>query len=355
LKRSDYLDLFDLDSSSVVRMIERPAEIANLDVSEVIGELIKETMNGRSMLPLLSTTLTTLWENRKGNTLSGEMLKALGGISGVIGERANSAFATFEEKYGIEIAEAAFDELFSMLIRVDLEGLPVRKVSSVENFKNSHTVELAKVFANEKTRLIYFGAADHGSGQIVDVVHEAIFSNWEKLSNWIAARRKYERDLAQAERDAKEWELHDRDISRLSISRIHDAHMALISLGKPSDMLAGSIRDYLFPKSYLMRRLSQSLKDTSVGERAQIGRLLDQIERVWSGSIDERSGVGISESGLPTGGTDYWLNVKSGKIDMPLTPLKSVSQEVKSPFRIAKYPITQAQFKAFLDAEDGYS
>lgn len=62
---------------------------------------------------------------------------------------------------------------------------------------------------------------------------------------------------------------------------------------------------------------------------------------------DPRAGVGLRPDGVPD---IFWIEIPEGKIE--LEAVNHVFQ-VK-PFKIAKYPVTNEQFKAFLDAEDGY-
>ncbi len=57
--------------------------------------------------------------------------------------------------------------------------------------------------------------------------------------------------------------------------------------------------------------------------------------------------MGLREDGLPD---IVWIEIPQGRIQ-----LKGVAHnfDVK-PFRLAKYPVTNTQFEAFIDAEDGY-
>ena len=62
---------------------------------------------------------------------------------------------------------------------------------------------------------------------------------------------------------------------------------------------------------------------------------------------DPRPGVGLGPDGLPK---IEWVDIEPGKVK-----LEGVEKvfDVKA-FRIAKYPVTNVQFQAFIDAEDGY-
>ena len=62
---------------------------------------------------------------------------------------------------------------------------------------------------------------------------------------------------------------------------------------------------------------------------------------------DTRPGVGLRSDGLPD---IVWIDIPGGQIK-----LENIDHvfEVK-PFRMAKYLVTNAQFDAFIKAEDGY-
>jgi formylglycine-generating enzyme required for sulfatase activity len=61
---------------------------------------------------------------------------------------------------------------------------------------------------------------------------------------------------------------------------------------------------------------------------------------------DPRPGVGLREDGLPD---ILWCEIPKGQVE-----IEGHGRRKVTPFRIAAYPVTCAQYKAFLDAEDGY-
>ncbi|MEZ5592490.1 MAG: SUMF1/EgtB/PvdO family nonheme iron enzyme [Gammaproteobacteria bacterium] len=86
-------------------------------------------------------------------------------------------------------------------------------------------------------------------------------------------------------------------------------------------------------------QLIQQLDDPSTDHktRAKIGDRLAEIG-------DPRPGVGLNEQGLPD---IVWLPVQG------LLTLKEKHFDI-DPFYIAKYPVTWAQYRAFIQAKDGY-
>jgi len=79
--------------------------------------------------------------------------------------------------------------------------------------------------------------------------------------------------------------------------------------------------------------------------RAEIGDLLAELG-------DPRPGVGLRPDGLPD---IAWCEVPAGEFIMGAGESDNPIRMVTLPaFSIAKYPVTYAQFQAFIDAPDGY-
>lgn len=108
--------------------------------------------------------------------------------------------------------------------------------------------------------------------------------------------------------------------------------------GRPDDPLA-VLHDLWLP------RLTDIDGEPAPEARAAIGRALGLLE------LDDRPGIGVIRYGQHTGLPDIaWIDIQGcGSFVYGSTPRPS-----PPPFRIARYPITHAQFQAFLDAEDGY-
>ncbi|GAB6043119.1 formylglycine-generating enzyme family protein [Endothiovibrio diazotrophicus] len=87
-------------------------------------------------------------------------------------------------------------------------------------------------------------------------------------------------------------------------------------------------------------RLTDPTRDPEPEGRAAVGRALGRL------GLDDRKGVGLDADGLP--GID-WVSIPGGEFVYQEGERRSLE-----PFQIARYPVTHAQFQAFLDAEDGY-
>lgn len=83
------------------------------------------------------------------------------------------------------------------------------------------------------------------------------------------------------------------------------------------------------------------------GARAAIGRALGSVVLSNGEPLDNRRGVGLTPDGLPD---IEWVDIARGTVT-----LEDVKVEIDvKPFRIACYLVTNRQFRAFVDASDGY-
>ena len=90
-----------------------------------------------------------------------------------------------------------------------------------------------------------------------------------------------------------------------------------------------------------MPRLADIDREPAPEARAAIGRALGRL------NLDDRKGVGLRADGLPD---IDWVEIPGGKF--PYGEDKE-QREIET-FQMARYPVTNAQFRAFVDAEDGY-
>jgi len=100
------------------------------------------------------------------------------------------------------------------------------------------------------------------------------------------------------------------------------------------------LKRFLYPEP--LRLLDElASDDTPHYRREDIGRWLNRMP-------DPRRGVGLDDRGLPD---IVWESIEAGEVTLETDPPQSFPVR---PFRIARYPVTWAQYRAFVDADDGY-
>ncbi|MCA9468076.1 MAG: SUMF1/EgtB/PvdO family nonheme iron enzyme, partial [Nitrospira sp.] len=187
------------------------------------------------------------------------------------------------------------------------------------------------------------------AGQLVEVAHERLFTGWDRLKNWIEKSGEALRLIDYAEEAATRW--HERGESPddlwLSPQGIQDTLQAVTRFGKnPSPVL----ERFLNPAQELITVLERP--EVAHQDRFQIGLTILLF------GDDPRPGVGVKD-GIPD---IEWVDIPGGnvrleKVDHLITEEGRIRQKkgdyvfTLKPFKIAKYPVTNAQFQAFI--EDG--
>lgn len=111
-------------------------------------------------------------------------------------------------------------------------------------------------------------------------------------------------------------------------------------------------------------RLTDTQREPMPEARAAVGRALGLLRLSNGELLDNRKGVGVVDGipdidwvTIPTGEFIYG-EVQQGKnwLDTQIKKITTRPRKIKLPaFAIARYPVTYAQFQAFIDAEDGWS
>ena len=162
---------------------------------------------------MLQYALTELFERRDSRTLTRESYQAIGGTVGALARRAEELYADYETA-----GQEAIRQLFLRLVTLG-EGTEDtrRRVARSELLAIAHDVDVMEDIINAFAdyRLL---AMDHDPATrspTVEVAHEAILREWERLRMWLNESRddiKLQRQLAVLTAD---WHTHERDASYL--------------------------------------------------------------------------------------------------------------------------------------------
>ncbi|MDH5741014.1 MAG: formylglycine-generating enzyme family protein, partial [Nitrospira sp.] len=334
LRGPGHYPLGTIDSISLGEMIAKPAHCAGLTIAEsLVRRLVREAGEERGSLPILAFALRQLFDNRDGKALTETAFDQLGGLAGAI----CSYVTTVEDQIAKSLGtsgwgDEVFPKLFASLVVVSIDGTPTRRWASKQKF-NVLLRSVIDILIKERLCTADEGK-DHES--LISVAHEKLFDGWPRLAAWIEANRRQLFTLRHAEIAAGEWEQHRYDLTYLwPEERLKKLQEILNELGH--EEVSDAVRRYAAPQDTLIAQLEDaSLAHT---KRLKIGQYLAALG-------DPRSGVGV-KNGVPD---IAWIDIPEGCVK-----LSDVNRTFNIKlFRIAKYPVTNAQFEAFLTAQDGY-
>ena len=310
-------------------MIERPAQATGYQFQDnLVGAILDEAGKEPGSLPLVAYTLKQLFDQRKRRTLTQAAYKKMKGVVGAIGTKAEQVLRGLDE--GVL---AAWDGLFAELVHVERERPPTRMRVPLSSFQNDgEALKLIQALSGQDCRVLVTSGEE--AGRLVEVAHERLFTGWDRLKNWIEKSGEALRLIDHAEEAAQRWKGGRCQSQEVwPIHRVQEVQTALQQCHKqPSRILD----DFLKPQWMLIEQLKNPR--LSHKDRMDIGMKLAEFG-------DPRPGVGVKD-GIPD---IKWIDIPGGKIR--LEGVKKVF--TVKPFLIAKYPVTNAQFQAFID-DGGY-
>jgi formylglycine-generating enzyme required for sulfatase activity len=327
---------------ALYEMIDRPATLAGLEFEDgLIQRILDDTGDDAGALALLAYTLDELYRAADGSgQLTHHLYDELGGVQGAIAQRAESTYKSLDPD-----AQARLPHVFRELVSVNDDGVATRRrVPFDQVTKTDGAARLVNALTD--SRLL---VQSHEDGQaVVEVAHEALLRSWTLLIKWIDDMGDDLRLLRQLRHAVQLWEQHNRSDDFRWVGKRVQAAVAMCKILDP--MLTDAEKDFITPEN---NRLLDEIRDINTVHyrRALIGERLHEI-------TDSRDGIGVFEDGSP----DFmWCDVPAGSINLNASKTQAqltftdaqLTFKVK-PFRIAKYQVTFGQFRAFIEANDGY-
>lgn len=389
--RSDFLDRFVTDLPRLVatrntlarqwtlapiredalrQVIEGPARLAGIDVSEITEAMIIEARGEEGVLPLVENALTLLWEQRLDNRLSGQRFSELGGLAGMLSHAADQLL---EELAADGLRDRALNVLLR-LVRIDPQGVrhARRRLAFQDAVQAAGGGEEGRRLIDRLAGRRVEGVADPGpvrlviisdgeQGRTVSLIHETLIRAreangsgrprpyWPTLWNHIERHREEAGWLERIAEATRDWLARDRDPAfQWSHERVREAAQVLTDPSR----LSPDEQAFLGPvdPDTMLAKLED--KQTTHKQRLLIGERLAILG-------DPRPGIGVDADGTPQ---IAWHDVDGSEVTILITedPTR-IGSRVRDRrtrrverFRVARYPVTLAQYQAFLEAEDGW-
>jgi hypothetical protein len=258
-----------------------------------------------------------------------------GGLSGAI---ARSADATLEQ---LGEGAGALERVFARLVRVNQDDASTRRRERRSAWDDDPEArKLVDAFLKARL-LVADRGATAGEDPVIEVAHEALLREWPRLAGWIDQRREAFRLAERVRTEAHAWMKGDP-------SRHHRRPWAADVIEDVRGNLAqAGLLDHLRNDPAVARLLTPEVdwilaelqvETTTHIRRRDIGQRLAEIG-------DPREGVGVID-GVPD---ILWRPIPGGEVE-----IEGHARFAVEPFHVAAFPVTFGQFRAFLEAADGY-
>lgn len=199
-----------LSAEELERAIKGPAERVGLEVeSNLLAAIVGDVREEPGALPLLQYVLTEVFERREGRMLTLYAYQSSGGALGALARRADELFQ------GMNNAQKAVTrQLFLRLVtlgegtedtRRRVQWAELMAISGDQGAPDSRNILQHVLDAFGKYRLLSFDRDSQTREPTVEVAHEALIREWQRLREWLSESRsdvRMQRTLAQA---AAEW------------------------------------------------------------------------------------------------------------------------------------------------------
>jgi DNA-binding SARP family transcriptional activator/ABC-type glycerol-3-phosphate transport system substrate-binding protein len=189
------------------RAIAGPAEGVGLEVEPgLIASMVADVADRSGGLPLLQYALTELAE-QEGDTLTVDGYHRIGGVAGALARRAEALFQPMNET-----ARRACRRLFLRLVAIGegTEGTRRRvRRAELRSLGDAPVMEsVIETFGRH--RLLSFDRKPDSREPTVEIAHEALLAEWDRLRDWIDASRDDLRVHARISASTIEWMQADR-------------------------------------------------------------------------------------------------------------------------------------------------
>ena len=203
-----------LSAEELERAISGPTKRVDVSLEPgLVAAMLADVAEEPGALPLLEYALTELFERRDGRVLYLEAYRAIGGVSGALGRRAEELFAELNDG-GKEAARQLFLRLVALGEGAEdtRRRAPRSEIASLDVDQDAMTTVIDSYGAS---RQLSFDRDARTGAPTIELAHEAILTAWPRLHGWIDVARddlRTERRLASSARD---WIEADRDPSFL--------------------------------------------------------------------------------------------------------------------------------------------
>ncbi|HET6836099.1 MAG TPA: extracellular solute-binding protein [Acidimicrobiales bacterium] len=197
-----------MSAEELERAIDGPADRLGVRFEPgLVAEIVADVSDRPGALPLLQYALTELFDQRRGPVIELAAYREMGGVSGALIRRAEALYVGFDGPAQeatrqvllrlVTLGEGT-EDVRRRVLRQELTTLPDPSVEVVLDAFGRH-------------RLLTFDRDPVTRGPTVEIAHEALLTEWDRLRAWIDDSRE---DLGQQRRlasAAADWQGADQD------------------------------------------------------------------------------------------------------------------------------------------------
>jgi WD40 repeat protein/serine/threonine protein kinase len=203
-----------LTMGELEQAIAQPAQrVGMVFEDDLVANIIDDVYYQAGALPLLQYALTEMFEVCEGRKLTLNNYEQIGRTTGALTKRAEEVYAELGET-GQEACQQMFMRLVTLGEGTEDTRRRVTRSELLSLVEDKDAIDEAiDTYANY--RLLSLDTDPTSRTPTVEVAHEAILREWERLRGWLDEARDDIRLQRQVARAANEWQIAEREISFL--------------------------------------------------------------------------------------------------------------------------------------------
>jgi WD40 repeat protein/energy-coupling factor transporter ATP-binding protein EcfA2 len=184
--------------------IAQPAALLDVTLEEGLAErMIKAIGNSLGNLPLLQFALQEMWSKRQGLQLTHAAYEEIGGLEAAVAQYAEEVYSKLNES-----EKERSRQIFLQLVRPNEQTEDTRRLATRAEIGDRNW-ELVTHLASE--RLVMTGQDAIAKTETVELIHEALIREWNRLRDWIEEDRAFRLWQERLRGAMQQWESSGRD------------------------------------------------------------------------------------------------------------------------------------------------
>ena len=186
--------------------IEKPLEQLDIFLEEKLTQRILDDVGeAPGNLPLLQFALTRLWSKQRNKALTHIAYEEIGGVKKALANHAEEIYNQLSET-----EKNQSQRIFVQLVRPG-EGTEDTRRLATSAEVGGENWELVVHLASPRSRLVVTSWNDMLGVNTVEVVHEALIKEWQRLREWMSADREFRRWQESLRFLIHAWKKNNRD------------------------------------------------------------------------------------------------------------------------------------------------
>ncbi|WP_375472497.1 trypsin-like peptidase domain-containing protein [uncultured Nostoc sp.] len=177
------LKLAPMNREELQQAIARPANNQGVSLEEgLVGRILQTVVDSPGNLPLLEFALTQLWVKQQNCQMTHAAYESIGGVEKSLANHAEAEFAKLKPE-----EQQRAQQVFVQLVLPSEGPKDTRRLATRDQVEKNWDLVMRLADA----RLVVTGRDETAGKETVEIIHETLIREWERLHLWIESDRSF--------------------------------------------------------------------------------------------------------------------------------------------------------------------